>query len=643
MFKIYDGRTKFYQWDINRQLIIDDSTITEVHFCNRTGDCSLVCEVYTRDGLRLVNVPNILLQTDWRIFVYAYDTFYTKHEEFFDVVARTRPSDYAYEETEVRTWNALQAQVEAGISDINEAEQQIEQNEQHRQDAEMNRWAAEQDRQEAEKERQKEYNELTADVAKINTKAQNALEAVENTLVRADETLGRANEALAIADDAALHATDACQQATDAAADADSAAKKANTAANNANAAIEATQTAIGAAERAIVQAITAKENAITATEGAEAATARANEAAQGINGKFANALRGNASGSIVTITDISPIEHEMSVKAKSKNIIPFPYDYGGVGAVHTTFDITFVVGENGGIAVTGTASGNAGFYLTTTNIFEHGKTYIFSDSVYVYFIDDNGVSQYLGGKGAKITWNEAYSFRRVYVQINVGKTVNTVLYPIIVEGTTAIDYIPYVNPSTVKINRCGKNLFDDVAFYNENGFKYDDTKRAWLGTHKFIDIFTNTTKVPGRFTIQTEARFTAEDAKALSFAVYYTDGTTDYPFGFTTVMGRYSFTTNKDKVVDKITWSYANNGSYYIRNTMISYTDAASDYEPAIAVEAFPVKADGTVSGVYPIYPATTLMTDKSGVIIECEYNRDLNKAFTELYNAIISMGGNI
>ena len=43
MFKIYDGRDKFYQWDLDRQLIIDDPTVTQVHFCNRTDDSSLVC------------------------------------------------------------------------------------------------------------------------------------------------------------------------------------------------------------------------------------------------------------------------------------------------------------------------------------------------------------------------------------------------------------------------------------------------------------------------------------------------------------------------------------------------------------------------------------------------------------------------
>ena len=45
---------------------------------------------------------------------------------------------------------------------------------------------------------------------------------------------------------------------------------------------------------------------------------------------------------------------------------------------------------------------------------------------------------------------------------------------------------------------------------------------------------------------------------------------------------------------------------------------------------------ADGTVNGVTSLYPNTTLMTDTEGVIIDCEYNRDINKAFAALEAAI-------
>lgn len=112
MFKIYDGREQFYQWDIDRKLIVEDAAVTQVHFCNRTDDCSLVCETYLEDGATVVNVPNILLQSDWRIRAYAYDGKHTLHEKCFDVVARTKPADYVYTETEILNFEAILSMIE---------------------------------------------------------------------------------------------------------------------------------------------------------------------------------------------------------------------------------------------------------------------------------------------------------------------------------------------------------------------------------------------------------------------------------------------------------------------------------------------------------------------------------------------------
>lgn len=104
MFKIYDGRDYFYQWDLNRKLIVNDDSIKEVHFCNRTEDCSLVCEVYTENGINLVNVPNKLLQKWFAINVFAFDGESTKHSTIYKVLPRSKPADYVYTETEIKAW-----------------------------------------------------------------------------------------------------------------------------------------------------------------------------------------------------------------------------------------------------------------------------------------------------------------------------------------------------------------------------------------------------------------------------------------------------------------------------------------------------------------------------------------------------------
>ena len=114
MFTIADGRDHFYQWDLNRQIIVSDPTVDEIHFCNKTDDCSLVLEVEEEvlaerlDGTkviqRYVNVPNILLQDALPIRVYAFCVDYTKVEKIFKVCPRTKPADYIYTETEIKRW-----------------------------------------------------------------------------------------------------------------------------------------------------------------------------------------------------------------------------------------------------------------------------------------------------------------------------------------------------------------------------------------------------------------------------------------------------------------------------------------------------------------------------------------------------------
>lgn len=108
MFKILDDNKVFYQWDKNRKLIIEDENIKEVHFCNRTDDIALMCEVYEKNGLRLVDVPNKLLTDKWDIKVYASDGDNTRYYDTIKVIERKKPSDYVYEETEVLTYRKLE-------------------------------------------------------------------------------------------------------------------------------------------------------------------------------------------------------------------------------------------------------------------------------------------------------------------------------------------------------------------------------------------------------------------------------------------------------------------------------------------------------------------------------------------------------
>ena len=115
MFTLEDGREHLYQWDLDRRVRVSDPTIGEVHFCNRTSDCSLVVKTYTDDtydGQVYANIPNILLQDARPIRVYAYvDDKFTLTEQQIAVKSRTRPSDYVYTETEIKSYEYLDAKL----------------------------------------------------------------------------------------------------------------------------------------------------------------------------------------------------------------------------------------------------------------------------------------------------------------------------------------------------------------------------------------------------------------------------------------------------------------------------------------------------------------------------------------------------
>lgn len=107
-----DGRTCFYQWDIDREMIVTDAAIKELHYCNGTSDCSLVCAVV--DGKACV--PNILLQTAGNISVYGYTGDHTEIKKVYQVMPRTKPEDYVYTETEVKRYDSL----EQGLANVKE-------------------------------------------------------------------------------------------------------------------------------------------------------------------------------------------------------------------------------------------------------------------------------------------------------------------------------------------------------------------------------------------------------------------------------------------------------------------------------------------------------------------------------------------
>lgn len=122
LFTLADGRRTFYQWDVDRQLIVHDTTCTEVHFFNGSDDSCPVCKVKDQDGLRVVDVPDTLLQDTRSITAFAFvdedDGGYTRRAVVFPVRARPKPDDYVYTEPEKQTWEQVTERMEALEKDL---------------------------------------------------------------------------------------------------------------------------------------------------------------------------------------------------------------------------------------------------------------------------------------------------------------------------------------------------------------------------------------------------------------------------------------------------------------------------------------------------------------------------------------------
>lgn len=107
VFKIYDGRTNFWQWDTKQKLIVLDDRVTEVRFSNRNMEHSKRRIVYTdNDGIRVCNVPDLLLQLPKNLIAYACikqddGTCSTVKAVKFAVARQPIPSDYVCEQDAV--------------------------------------------------------------------------------------------------------------------------------------------------------------------------------------------------------------------------------------------------------------------------------------------------------------------------------------------------------------------------------------------------------------------------------------------------------------------------------------------------------------------------------------------------------------
>lgn len=207
------------------------------------------------------------------------------------------------------------------------------------------------------------------------------------------------------------------------------------------------------------------------------------------------------------------------------------------------------------------------------------------------------------------------------------------------------------IDLTAVRLKCCGKNIFDKNSLSASDG---DKSKNLQFTENDF-----SFQRIGTRATSQVSvALFLAKGVYRIKANSTQSDGLNGGVGIFDKEKGAYILNASSRGNVNE-TFSVDISKKYIIgffcnykspEDTTVTYSNVqlefgtvSTDYEPYITPIEYTPTADGTVEGVTSLYPNTTLITDTDGVLIDCEYNRNINKAFAELQQAIISLGGNV
>ena len=368
------------------------------------------------------------------------------------------------------------------------------------------------------------------------------------------------------------------------------------------------------------------------------------------VNNLFANALKQTKDGNVILITDSSPVEHIMSVKLSQKNL----------------FDINDMSNPGNGYEING----------NTLKVYRHNTysspcKYIINLSPGTEFVVSCGtITEGDGGKRS-VWMRGAVGIEKDYTPINFGSKYvvdeggeiilnftrlgaaptgdpdnpgGYVEYSNIqVEiGSEATEFEPYVDLTKVKLIRTGLNIWDEEW---EKGLINIDGDYIVSNSAGIYSV----NHIPARSNVSLYVN-APKQAGVLCYDANKKRHTSSYP----SADGDYAITNKKEGYFRFSIKEYFNeNADEYMYNICLSVYDKATNgiYE-TYKGNTFTPKADGTVEGVTSLYPYTTLLLDSDdantvanlgSVNISVEYNRDINKAFEELKNAIIATGGNV
>ena len=403
-------------------------------------------------------------------------------------------------------------------------------------------------------------------------------------------------------------------------------------------------------------------------------------------NNTFAPAIKNTVSGSELVVQAVSPVEHDLDVSVRSKNLItPSNFTQGKYN-----FSTEDIIGENvelSGYTVNGTD-------LQFDADIKAGETYTLSVSVKAPDNGENIKERVLGFDiydTDNATWRYTDSSTDTFYKFNTYsnapldatqfvKYSRTFKAPcnsnklrlilrwysryVILEwgswqlekGSTATDYTSYISDfSGVTVTRCGKNFVDMQKFLDrgyellEDGSYYKSISNAAFIIWKNTTGYTGNIYVSGSFKWSSiKADGTASTYIGSVFLITYTDGSRWY------IQPWSAYDTWNILQKTEVNQRFAADGVYvksiehaygteatpsYVKDLMITLSED-SEFEEYKG-EAYTSTSDGTVEGITSLSPNLTLMTDTKGVVIDMTYNADtkmyIDNKFAELQALIL------
>ena len=394
----------------------------------------------------------------------------------------------------------------------------------------------------------------------------------------------------------------------------------------------------IKAEKESLMQAVEDGKQAIQATVDAGGFYTKAESGSL-----FASIIKGEISGSIVAADDVSPVEHTLSVKAQSKNLFNDTDDFIKNGTAAYTYG-------DGILNISGS-------YVNKWMRLEEGKTYTFSavstrtgnsgGGIYIRLYEEDKVNYKLGvydtinlSPVCTFTTVKGYPWVRFTFygsSQNIAEESATYSNIQLEEGTEATAFEPYFDPSVATVHQYGKNLIQYPFSYSTrtiNGVtftpKTDGSVKvsgtATANTYFALNGGFSADAAPIPCTLKPGVEYTITDAMVF---LYSADGeTTAFNEGSFTMPEGYDYYGIFVYVPAETTVAET-------RRPQLELGSHSTDFEPYTS-SSYGISADGTVDGVGSMAPCMTFATDRNGMLLKVEYNRDTNKVIEELLNHV-------